>query len=81
MKGVKKKKSKPPPTASFSVFREMQQDATFLRQKLISVKKEYSRNKKELLEIKNVVAEGCESLKNKINESPEKQGKQIRAGN
>lgn len=59
----------------------MQQDATFLRQKLISVKKEYSRNKKELLEIKNVVAEGYESLKNKINESPEKQGKQIRAGN
>ena len=70
-----KKKKKTPPTASFSVFRKMQQDATSLRQKLISVKKECPRNRKELLEIQNVVAEGYESLKNKINGSPETQGK------
>ena len=81
MKGETLKKKPKPPTASFSVFREMQQDATSLRQKLISVQKEYSRNKKELLEIKNIVAEGYESLKNKINESPEKQSEKIRAGN
>lgn len=76
MKGeTLKKKKKTPPTASFSVFRKMQQDATSLRQKLISVKKECPRNRKELLEIQNVVAEGYESLKNKINGSPETQGK------
>lgn len=41
------------------------------------MKKEHSRNKKEFLEIKDVVAEGYESLENKINESPGKQGKKL----